>query len=203
MSAESRKFINSETGEYVEIYQDQMPINPREEFDGFGLIISTDFINEAKDFRFENEYNDRFDFIENGVKEIKQKYPDVVIVKPIHVYKHGSRSYSLDYTFPFDCRWDSGTVGFFIVTKKMIRENYLIKRVSKKYIEMAENIMYSEISQFNNYCNGEVYCFGIYDKNGDYIDGCGGFYGNDWSPMVENMPNEWVKYFEKHDINGM
>lgn len=54
--------------------------------------------------------------------------------------------------------------------------------------------------------NGDVYQWGLYDKDGDFIEGCGGFYGDDAiSDYVENFSGvtdkdiDAVKDLGKHD----
>lgn len=48
-----------------------------------------------------------------------------------------------------------------------------------------------EIEIYNKWCNGEIYRYELYDKNGEQIDSCGGFY--DINDIKEYLPKEWKK----------
>lgn len=94
------------------------------------------------------------------------------IVLPLSVYDHsGVRMY---IGSPCD-RWDSGQIGWYIVSKEDVRKEYGYKRISKKLREKVESILESEINTYNAYINGDVYNFTLY-HNDEEIDSCGGFY---------------------------
>lgn len=105
---------------------------------------------------------------------------DVAVIIPIYGYSHGGLSIS---TTPFSCRWDSGQLGYAVVLKSDIRENWGIKRVTEKYVDMSTKQIEGEIKVLNQYANGEVYSFEIKDVDGEHEDSCSGFFGSD---ILEN-----------------
>ena len=118
----------------------------------------------------------------NGWEELEEairKEYNVVILEKVYAYSHGGMTIS---TSPFSCPWDSGTLGFVIITKEDIKENYGWKELTKKRLDKAinflDNIIKGEIKVLDNYINGEVFSFQIQDEAGEIEDSCCGFYGD-------------------------
>lgn len=116
-----------------------------------------------------------------SIEEILKKM-DAVTIQPIYAYIHGGISISLT---PFNCKWDSGILGFALITKEAIRENYGIKRVTKKYVEKAQEQIAGEVETLNQWINDDVYGFDITDSEGVLNEGCYGFYGD--NPLTNGM----------------
>jgi hypothetical protein len=133
-------------------------------------------------FNFNTEFDNRQDFINEG-SDIIKKHFDAVLVKPVHVYKHSGTNISTNDGYPYNDRWDSGTIGFVIITKQDLREEYNWKLITQKrldsVIDNINNVMDSEIDTLSDYIGGNVYEFSIQDENGDTEESCGGFYGDD------------------------
>ena len=131
-------------------------------------------LGDKHDYNADN-YND-WDEIE---ADIIKKENSVMIAK-VYAYSHSGLTISLT---PFDCRWDSGVLGFIIITKQDLREEYKWKLITQKRLdsvmENITNVMNSEIEILDLYVRGEIYEFTIQDENGDTEDSCGGFYGDD------------------------
>jgi hypothetical protein len=164
------------------IYQDDYAENPRV-WDNLSRCIFTGgygHLGDDHEITFAHNYEDREDFIYRGEADLRRQLKDVVICKPVHLYKHSGESISTELTEPYDCRWDSGTIGFVVVTKEDIRKNWGIKRVTQKYIDHAEEILEAEIKTLDQYVRGEVYGFMVEDIDGEEIDSCSGFYGDDY-----------------------
>ena len=129
-----------------------------------------------------------------GWEEMKKeiiKKEDVAIIMPLYLYDHSGITIS---TTPFSCPWDSGQLGFAIVTKPQIRKAYSTKRVSKKHIEAAQKILLGEIETYDQYLCGEIYGFELEDEIGNIIDSCYGFYNI--SDMDVYIPKEFNELFE-------
>lgn len=124
------------------------------------------------------EFESRSDFMERGAELIKKKL-NAAIVKPVHFYSHSGEGISTSYNYPFNCPWDSGTIGFAVVTKEDIRKEYSVKRINANVLEKANNVLENEVELLNQYISGEVYCFEIVTPDGNTLDSCGGFYGSD------------------------
>jgi len=124
----------------------------------------------------------------NGWEEMKEdiiKSEDVAIIVPLFLYDHSGitiRVGSFDGLLPQGhARFDSGQVGFAIVTKEAIKENFITKRVSKKQIEKAKEILLAEVETYDLYIRGECFGFQLFDENDDEINSCYGFLGSDFS----------------------
>ena len=119
------------------------------------------------------------------------------IVLPLSVYDHSGVSI---YVGNKCDHWDSGQIGWYIASKEKIREEYGVKRISKKLLEKVKDIMINEVKTYNHYINGEVYGFTLY-HNGEELDSVWGFYDSDdkylgfLEDMYEYFPDEFRKAF--------
>ena len=107
---------------------------------------------------------------------IKEENPAVIL--PLYMYDHSGISIS---TSPFGCRWDSGQIGFVLVSKKQALEEFGGVRVSSKKKVKIESIIEAEVQTYTQYVEGEVYGFQIIDEDNEVIDSCYGFYGTDFA----------------------
>ena len=118
---------------------------------------------------------------------------DVAIIEPLYMYDHSGLTIS---TTPFSCPWDSGQIGWVFITKKTIRKELNVKRITKKVLERAANNLKAEVEVYDQYIRGEVYGFEVERNGADEIeDSCYGFFGdNFWkNGMSDNMSNEVVE----------
>ena len=110
---------------------------------------------------------------------IRKEY-NVVILKKVYAYSHGGMTIS---TSPFSCPWDSGTLGFVIITKEDLKKEFGWKVITKKRLDSVINrldkIIEGEVSVLDEYISGEVYQFSIENEDGEVEDSCCGFYGSD------------------------
>lgn len=183
----------------LEIMLDNDTETPRE-WDNLATMVflgKHSHLGDKHDFRVNSNYDSREDFMERGAKEV-MKHFDAAIVKPVHLYSHSGTSISTSYSYPFNCRWDSGTVGFAVVTKAAIRKEYGVKRITKALLEKADKILEGEVETLNQWISGEIYSFTLEDKEGNHIDSCGGFYGSDLKTngMLDHLPDEVKKELE-------
>ena len=100
-----------------------------------------------------------------------------VIVLPLYLYDHSGITMS---TSPFSCSWDSGQVGYIYTTRAKVRDEYMVKRVTKKLEEEVLERLKGEVETYDMYITGEVYGYVIEDEEGDTVDSCSGFYGFDY-----------------------
>jgi len=110
---------------------------------------------------------------------------NIAIIKPVYMYDHSGITIK---TSPFDCSWDSGQIGWVYITKDKLRENFGIKRITKKYIKKGDNLLESEIKTYDTELSGEIYHVS-YKENDELIDSIGGLYG---MPDVEMYIKEIV-----------
>jgi hypothetical protein len=121
---------------------------------------------------------DDYNSWEEMEKAILKEEGKGTIILPLYLYDHSGVSIS---TGSFSCRWDSGQVGFIIADKKKILQEFGGKILTKKTKEKVVSILESEVSTYSQYLEGEVYGFIIEDEEGEQLDSCFGFYGNDFA----------------------
>lgn len=149
----------------VEITQDEFTANPREDFDNFGTMVC-----------WHRRYSLGDDQPSATPTEYENILPKGSVVLPLYLYDHSGITMK---TTPFSCPWDSGQVGFIYVTPEKIREEYSVKRITKKIIEKCKAVLVSEVATYDSYISGEVYLVVEKDENGEVVDSCGGYYGYD------------------------
>lgn len=135
-------------------------------------------LGDKHEVDFGEGFSSRQDFITRGEELVRKQIKDVAVCLPVHLYDHGNVSISTDSGEPYNCRFDSSTIGFVVVTKSAIRENFLVKRVTQKLIDKSVRIAEAEVETLSNYVRGDVYGFVVEDEDGNEIDSCYGFYGD-------------------------
>ena len=118
------------------------------------------------------------------------KNEDAAIILPIYMYDHSGITIS---TSPFSCPWDSGRIGFICISKKKIREEYSVKRITKKLIDRVTEYLKGEVETYDQYLRGDVYCFTVTNnETGEEEDSCGGFFGDDikTNGVLDNLSEE-------------
>ena len=168
-------------GKTVTIYADENPMNPRDISYNENLDLMICF---HRNYQLGDKHNYRAtDF--NNMNELEEqivKDHKPIIIKRLYLYDHSGITIS---TTPFHCQWDSGVVGFVLISKEQALKNwgfskytnnrYLIGRVNK-YIEAS-------VKEYDQYLTNEVYGYIVSDKDGNELDSCWGFYG--WDYAVE------------------
>lgn len=116
------------------------------------------------------------------------------IILPVSVYDHSGVSIYVGE--PCD-RWDSGQVGWYIVSKDKIRSEYNVKRISPKLRERVIEYLTNEVETYNKWINNEVYSYTLY-HNGEEEDSCGGFY--DIDDIYDYLPTEYTSAFTRDEF---
>jgi len=107
---------------------------------------------------------------------IKLENPAVIL--PLYLYDHSVVTIS---TTPFNNRWDSGQIGFILVSKETALEQFGGKIVTAKLKEKIERQLEGEVETYAQFLEGDVYGFCIEDEDGEQLESCYGFYGNDFA----------------------
>ena len=168
---ENGAWINAET---LKIYVDEDAESPRECFDHFGHMICFHRRYKLGD---KNHGIDEDDF--SSWDEMEQHLINeigAVVILPIYMYDHSGITIS---TTSFSCRFDSGQIGFIYVTSKDILENWMESVLTADLKEKARNLLRGEVKEYDDFLTGNVYGYVLEDENGENIDSCWGFYGDD------------------------
>lgn len=136
------------------------------------------FVFSARSYSLANEldidYSD-FNSMDEAEAYIRKNF-NILEVLPVSAYIHGGISLSIGSP---TCRWDSGYIGFIVIEKQNVRESFNIKRITQKHKDRAIEIAKAELETYNQYLEGQVYSYIVYDDKGENIDSCGGYYGYD------------------------
>ena len=97
---------------------------------------------------------------------------DVAVCLPIYLYDHSGLTVSHG---SFSCRWDSGQVGWHYITKDAARENWGADVTD----EQLTACLQAELKEYDCYLRGYVWGFTITNEEGDVVDSCWGYIGDE------------------------
>ena len=165
--------------------------SPREDCNVTQMIFFGNHSHLGDEHDFSSDMANNWEELE----QVIQKQTKAVHIQKIYGYSHSGLTIS---TSPFSCRWDSGVLGFCIITKEDIRNIFGVKRVTQKDIDKAIEQIEGEVKVLDQYISGEIYQFELVKINTcecceetseEHIDSCGGFYGSD---IEENGMLEYI-----------
>ena len=182
-------------GYVIKLIQDESPQNPQTEWDNLGTMVCW-----HKRYDLGDKHNIRHeDFA--GWDDIEAhliKEYDACVVLPLYLYDHSGITMR---TYSFNDRWDSGQVGFIYISKEKVRKEYSVKHITKTLIEKITKYLESEVSTYDDYLTGNVCGFSVEDEEGDVVDSCWGFYGDDGRKeamsnaknVIDHLHERWVE----------
>lgn len=200
----------------IKIFLDNNSIDPRKDMDNLGIIISTQTIEDslfkqAKENLLENDYNQILDNKRDvrSIKNILEKSKQFLIFN-LYRYSHGNSIFEIADSNPFNCQFDSGQIGFVVVAKNKIRQEYSCKKITKSVLERVEKVIKAEIKNYTDAYNGDIYGFQVI-HNGEE-DSCGGFIGSDFETngILDYIPEKFHNALRNNgfpvdewlDVNG-
>lgn len=134
----------------LKIERDEDPMNPRTEWDNLGTMVcfhNRYDLGDKTDYRTE-DYNS-WDELKQGILENEGE----VVILPLYLYDHSGITIS---TSSFDCRWDSGQIGFIFVSKHTIKKEGIDETKVIEYLK-------GEVETYDKYLTGENYRYTIYE----------------------------------------
>ncbi len=155
------------------IEQDEDCESPRE-WDNLGTLLCTHKRYELGDIKESKEipwYD--FNSLEEAKNYIEKEY-DAALILPLYLLDHSGISMRVT---DFHDRWDSGGVGFIVVSKEKVRKEYSVKRISKKTLETVKKVLIGEVETYSQYLEGAVYGYQILDDKDNVIESLWGIYG--------------------------
>lgn len=177
-------------GKTLEIIQDETAPNPRKEFDNLGT-----FLFSHKRFRFGDEGKANKLVGSNDSNEYRRfiNRKDVISL-PVWMYDHSGQTIKVSRSGnPFSCPWDSGLIGWVVVTKEQVRKEYGWKVITKERLAKIETLLESEVETYDQFLTGDVYGFHIRNEKGELIDSCWGFFGSNplTNGIIDYAGEEW------------
>jgi hypothetical protein len=184
------------------IEQDMDPESPRTSWDNLSTMVC---FHRGYNLGDKHDYkSSMFGGWEGLKKQILKDYKGVRVIKPLYLYDHGGITIS---TSPFSCSWDSGQVGWIFTTRegietiwgkegKMLNKKGKYVRVSK---EVLERNLDNEVKMYDNYLTGDVWGYSIKDEEGNTLDSCGGWYGDEGRKECEEEGERSLQYLQKEE----
>jgi len=184
-------------GATLDIHTDDDPCNPRREFDQQTTMICFHPKYELGDTDYEYTRED-FDNWEDLADRIREDY-EVVAMLPLYLYNHSGITIN---TTGFDCRWDSGQVGWIFTTAKLLDAmGHDAETIADT--EKVKRILVAEVAGYDPYLTGDIWgyvfknppvtCEACGHTEVEEEDSCWGFYGSDVvkNGIACNLPSEY------------
>lgn len=196
----------------LKVEYDDMPINPRTDYDNFGKMVcwhSRYDLGDKHDFLEPSEFlkqlinagNDSLDDL--SVNELKELAEKNNVILPLYLYDHSGITISCSQSYPYNDRWDSGQVGWIYASYDDIQKEF--GGVNPETVEKAKQLLISETNTYDDYLRGECYGYTI-EKNGAEVTSCWGYLG-DLRKMVSEMKSgvdkEYQHLFDHIDYDCM
>jgi len=172
----------------LKISFDEMAENPRKYSDNIGYFITSESRCSSPDnnktlINIVKETSKIVSNLEEHIKEIcslvkENLNEDVLYIQPITRYEHSG----IEYILGKCSGWDYSLCGFYIVTNKTL--GYSVVKLAD-----IEKTIKAELKDYNQWANGEIYSFTLYDEDGEVVDSVCGFY--DINDIHEHLPAEW------------
>lgn len=166
------KPVQEETidGLTIKIHQDQDPTSPREN-DNLGTMAC---------FHKRYSLGDE-DHGFSGPEDLQTKLKEKgCVFLPIYMMDHSGLTLSTNKGTFQACDpqgWDWGQLGFIFADAEKIRKEYNVKRISPSIREKVLSCLQSEVNEYNQYIQGDIYGFVIENESGEHLDSCWGYYG--------------------------
>lgn len=174
-------------GIQLEVFFDLDSDSPRE-WDNVGTMVC--FHNRYA-LGDRHNYDSPQDFKESD--EAKSAY----VCLPIFLYDHTIQKLS-NQSFigrAQHAEWDSGQVGFIYVTNEKVKELTGLEPTEENKTAVSE-MLCAETELYSSYIEGDCYGFSIKDMQGNELDSCGGFYGDDMSEVLRQMKEQSDNVYE-------
>lgn len=158
---------------YIVITPDTIADNPRDFDEDFKFIFFHKRYKLGDDHDYDhNNYSDWKELEKAIIKGEGGK--DNVLLFPVYMQEHSGISFS---DVPFNCSYDSGCIGFAVITKE----------IANLLVNVNDTLKY-ELKRYQAYVNGELIGYDLFDNQGNKIeDGyyCSGFANESEKELLE------------------
>lgn len=152
-------------GKYtVQVQYSEYPVDSPRDWDN-----AWKFMFAHKRYYMPNETDLSFDDYSSWKEletDLKKQYLHIV---PVWMFDHSGLSFGIGDK---PCPWDSGQVGFALLSKEDIN-NFGLEDFS--YDKLVD-LLIEDLEVFGQYMNGTSYEYQILDEHGNVIDSCTGYY---------------------------
>ena len=180
------------TGLILKIVQDPDPTNPRTDYDHAATMCCDHGRYDLGD----KDGHDKARAAIRGSSYYKASWEDEadfdhgpnlfgmllrcfdVTTLPLYLYDHSGITMN---TRGFSCPWDSGQVGFIFITQAEVLETFAVTELTQEVRDKAFDLLRGEVTEYDQYLTGYVYGYVIEDQNGEHLESCWGFYGQEYT----------------------
>lgn len=103
---------------------------------------------------------------------------DPLVMMRVQMYDHSGITISASTGYPYNDRWDSGTIGIAYMTRQQVMKEYNVKKASKKILKEAKDLILAEIETYDDYLTGNVHQYQVTCEQSCKEASCSGFFGN-------------------------
>ena len=153
----------------IEIFQDDNAWNPRAECDCFGSMVC---FHRNYDLGDKNHDYCTPESLTEAIDRGK------LLAIPLFLYDHSGITIRCGDSNPFSCPWDSGQLGYIVVSHEKILKEFNRKHITPSLLEKARKILVGEVKCYDNYITGNVYGYRITNNDGNELDSCWGYIGD-------------------------
>lgn len=123
-----------------------------------------------------------------SLEECEQGIPEGSIKLPLFLLDHSGITMRAS---PFDCKWDSAQVGYIYATPEAIAKEYPATTLTRPALELEVRLrLDQEVETYDAYLRGDVWGFVLENEDGEHIDSCWGFYGDDKDGIREHLEDD-------------
>ena len=194
----------------INIHQDESSESPRE-WGNLGKMIcfhSRYDLGDKKENSFDGNTPSAFlfglaDQVDPNVDKVNYDMTEKIrdklldkyyIILPLYLYNHSGITMS---TERFSCPWDSGQVGYILVSIEDVKKEYKWKVLTKERRQLIEDVLRSEVKTFDCFLRGNIYGYIIIDPKGEERDSCWGFfdYNHEESGLLDSAREfiDWIR----------
>jgi hypothetical protein len=148
----------------------------------FGHKAAREAVRASKSYSDDWEDSDKADSLDldNPVDlwTAVQRCEDIISF-PLYLYDHSG--ITIRMSTPFDCKWDSGQVGYIFITMEKARSEFSTPTNTNDawVLSMAESCLDRETETYDKYLTGDIWGYVVEDSDGETLDSCWGYFGLD------------------------
>lgn len=151
-------------GKVIKVYFDPEPLNPRKVWDNATIMVHWHSRYDLGDKRINRCTADE-------LREVYRNNDPILAIFPLNLYDHSGLSVSIG---GYTCAWDSGQVGWIIITCSKARKMGWDLTNPPNW----EEIIKSEVKTYDDYLTGQVFGYEIIGRDDNILESCWGFIGD-------------------------